>query len=78
MGDRVKYKVPLSREDAETIEHAAEIRILEASLPYPHPIDPYAYGEARRWLYLLMQGEEVEIDESALAESRRIMTKRVS
>lgn len=69
------FTPPLSKEDAETIEHAAEVRMMECSMPRG-PIEAVArYGEARRWLFELLQGRAVEIDEAELAHSRDIMTR---
>lgn len=71
------FTPPLSPEDAATIVHAAEIRILQASLQWATDDDAARYGEARRWLVELMQGHPIEIDENELAYSRAIMTKRI-
>jgi hypothetical protein len=69
------YKAPLSKEDAETIAHAAEVYTLIASMPSSTLDDAANYGEARHWIIRLLCGEEVGINEALLAESRRIMTK---
>ena len=71
------YQVPLSRDDAATIEHTVECRVLAAAHPSSTMEDVERYGECRRWITDLLQGRPVVIAESALAESRRIMTKPV-
>lgn len=73
------YTAPLSADDAATIAHAAETRILEMAMDRGFTANNLAerYGEARKWLVFLMQGKTIEIDETELAASRKIMTGKV-
>ena len=74
------YKVPLSREDAETIHHAQTVRLLQAADPRRVEVDvdhddAYRSGQARRWIEQLLRGNAVEIDEDELIPSRIIVQK---
>ena len=70
-----EYRAPLSKEDAETIMHAIEVRVLQASLPESGVEIAARYGEARHWMTALFRGESVEIPEKELSKSRAIMQR---
>lgn len=71
----MKYRAPLGDEDAAAIEHALEYYTLRTADAMSSIDDTVRYGILRGAVRRLLMGEEAEIEDPLLADSRSIVRR---